>query len=76
LVLPATHSPLVISHVGMRERALWPARSSTLANGEAKGATAHALRLLNSVEAWVEDNMGGTVEPFAIACVGGVTIVG
>jgi hypothetical protein len=75
LVLPATHAPLHVSHVGIREHAMWPARRDALETGAAAGATARALGVLASVDAWVAMHTDEVVEPFAMACVGGVTVI-
>jgi hypothetical protein len=32
--------------------------------------------VLSHVDEWVEAHMGGTVEPFLLSCVGGLTVVG
>jgi hypothetical protein len=71
LVLPADHGPLRIAHVGVRERAMWPARASDAA----KGLGGRALEVLARIDDWVAQKYEGRVDAMILGCVGGVSVV-
>jgi hypothetical protein len=69
LVLNAsTSAQLAVSHVGVRRRAMWPARKDDTPRDP-------ATDLLARIDKWVEERTRGRVDPTLVSCVGGVTVL-
>jgi hypothetical protein len=55
-----------VNYVGVKEKAMWPAKSKEKAEG------GRAMELFEDLDNWLEVKMAGTVDATLLGCVGGV----
>lgn len=60
---------LKVNFVGIHEKAMWPGKRAEKAHG------GRAMALFEEFDAWIDREMGGTVDATLLGCVGGVAVV-
>jgi hypothetical protein len=70
LKLPADPQPIPVNFVGALERGIWPAKARL-----PDVQRAHAMRLFETADAWINAHTGGTVDTLMMGCVGGIVSV-
>jgi hypothetical protein len=67
LVVEYDGQPLRISHVGARERSMWPHKLATKEQG------GYVMKFFEELDEWVDKRTTGTTDLLLLGCVGGIT---
>ncbi|KAF5316325.1 hypothetical protein D9619_006761 [Psilocybe cf. subviscida] len=62
-------SGILVNFVGLQEKGIWPAKKAIKAEGGA------AMVLFETLDAWLEEKMGGKVDALLLGCVSGVATI-
>jgi len=66
---PSGERSISVTYVGIKEKAMWPAKMKEKAEG------GRAMALFEDLDTWLEVNRAGTVDATLLGCVGGVVDV-
>jgi hypothetical protein len=66
---PADGHRLVVNHMGIIEKGMWPAKKAHKNEGD------RVLALLEEFDGWLEQRTNGTVDALLLACIGGISAI-